>query len=269
MVHSLRLYLRFVGIQVRSQFQYRSSFLFDILATGVSISLYPLATALIFQRFGNIGGWKLGEVAFLWGMVEFAFGIMDMFFSGFDPVSFSELVRRGGFDQLLLRPAGITMQILGSRFITRRTGRVLEGLVIFILALALTPVEWTTAKLLYLPVVVASLVIFFGALFIVGSTITFWTIQPVEAVNIFTYGGIELISYPAHIYPDWLVRLFLYVVPGILLNYYPALYFLGKPDPFHLPAWAPFAAPLVSLLAFTGALAFWRFGIRHYQGTGS
>jgi ABC-2 type transport system permease protein len=268
-MNTFRLYLRFINIQVRSQLQYRVPFWFDIMAAGVSLSLYFLATALIFQRFDHIGGWRLGEVAFLWGLVELSFGIMDMVFSGFDPINFSELVRRGGFDQLLLRPVGITLQILGSRFITRRIGRVLEGLVIFALALSLTRIEWTVAKILYLPVVVISLVIFFGALFIAGSTITFWTIQPVEAVNIFTYGGAELLSYPAHIYPDWLVRFFMYIVPGILVNYYPALYFLDKPDPFGLPAWLSFAAPLVSSLVFLLALAFWKFGIRHYQGTGT
>ena len=42
--------------------------------------------------------------------------------------------------------------------------------------------------------VLASQVLAMGALFVIGSTITFWTLQKVEATNILTYGGTELMS---------------------------------------------------------------------------
>ena len=118
-------------------------------------------------------------------------------------------------------------------------------------------------------VVVASQVLFFGGLFIFGSTLTFWTIQPIEAVNILTYGGTEMMSYPMHIFPDWIRRFFTYIVPSIFLNYYPALYLLDKPDPLHLPGFAPFLAPIAGLVVLAAALIFWRFGLNHYQSTGS
>jgi ABC-2 type transport system permease protein len=88
-------------------------------------------------------------------------------------------------------------------------------------------------------------------------------------INILTYGGNEMMAYPMHIYRDWMRRFFTFIVPAIFLNYYPALYFLGKPDPFNLPPFAPFLAPLVGLGTLVIALAFWNFGIRHYTSTGS
>jgi ABC-2 type transport system permease protein len=88
-------------------------------------------------------------------------------------------------------------------------------------------------------------------------------------MNILTYGGSYLISHPMHIYPRWLRRLSTYVVPAIFLNYYPALYFLDKPDPLGLPSFAPFLSPLVGALVFGAALSFFRFGVRRYQSTGS
>ena len=72
-----------------------------------------------------------------------------------------------------------------------------------------------------------------------------------------------------HIYGDWLRRLFTYVVPAAFLNYYPALYFLGKPDPFGLPAFASFLSPVAGGLVFLGAMRFWRFGLAYYASTGS
>jgi ABC-2 type transport system permease protein len=265
----LRMYLRLLGIQLRSQMQFRFSFWMDLVSTGILNGSYFLSTALIIERFGNIAGWTLGEVAFLFGMIEMSFGAMDMIFSGFDPDVFSVLVREGRFDQLMLRPVGLAWQVLGSRFLLRRVGRIFEGMVIWAIGLSLVSVHWTVLKVLYLPLVFASQLLAMGALFMMGSTLTFWTLQSVEAVNILTYGGVDLMSYPMQIYPGWMQRFFTYIMPFIFLNYYPALFLLDKPDPLHFPAFAPFMAPFVGVGLFLVALAFWRAGINHYQGSGT
>lgn len=269
MRHGLAIYRRLLDVQLRSQLQYRLSFLLDLIATALVVAVEFGSIALVFNRFGNIGGWSLGEVAFLYGLVEIAFGLADMVFAGFDPPYFGQSVRRGTFDQLLLRPVDITVQVLGSDFTPRRLGKIAFGAIIFAYALATTPVAWNLVKLSYLPLVVVGMLCFFGGLFIVGSTVTFWTVDSIELINIFTYGGSFLISYPMHIYQLWLRRLFTYVIPAIFLNYYPALYFLGRPDPLGMPAWAPFVAPIVGIMTLVASLAFWRVGIRHYQSTGS
>ena len=269
MKQSFRLYLRLISIQIHSQMQYRFSFWMEIFSTLLLSGSYFVALILVLQQFKTIAGWTVGEIAFLAGLAELDFALMDMIFSGFDPDGFSPMVWKGTFDQLLLRPVPITLQVFGSRFVLRRLGRILEGLVIFIAALILVKMHWTVGKLLYLPIVMVSPVICFGALFIMGSTLTFWTVKPIEAVNIVTYGGTEMITYPMSIYPTWLRRFFTYVVPFILLNYYPALYFLDKPDPLGFPAFAPFLAPLAAVVVMAAAVWFWNFGLRHYQSTGS
>ncbi|HZU87505.1 MAG TPA: ABC-2 family transporter protein [Anaerolineaceae bacterium] len=265
----LHLYRRLIGIQVRSQMQYRASFFWDLISTGVLNASYFVAMALAVQNFGSIGGWGLGDLAFLVGMAEISFGLMDMLFSGFDPDSFSPLIRLGRFDQFLLRPIDITVQMLGSRFILRRLGRVMGGAAIFLFSLSLSHVIWTPAKVLYLPLIIAGLVMAFGALFIIGATLIFWTVQPLEAVNIVTYGGNEMISYPMHIYPDVLQRIFTYILPLMFMNYLPACFILDKPDPLGFPEFTRFLSPLLGILMLWVALRFWKFGIKHYQGSGS
>ena len=269
MRHSLSIYGRLLGAQIRSQLQYRFSFILDLLATGFITVTEFGSMALVLQRFDNIQGWTLPEVAFLYGLVEISFGLMDMLFSGFDPPRFGQTVRRGTFDQLLLRPINITVQVMGSDLELRRLGRISFGVGIFILALTLNDIAWSLPKLLYLPVVIASLVAFFGGLFIIGSVITFWTVDSIEVLNMLTYGGSFTISYPMNIYPNWLRHFFTYIVPAIFLNFYPALYFLDKPDPFNFPAFAPFLAPLVGFGILWLSLRIWHFGIQHYQSTGN
>lgn len=269
MRRALGLYWRLISVSMRAQLQYRLSFIIGLLAGGIVTFASFATVALILQRFVAIDGWTLGEIAFLYGTVETAFGIMDMIFAGFDPGTFGQHVRRGSFDQILLRPISATLQVFGSEVSLRRLARIFQGGAILGLSLVLAEVQWTPLKVLFLPVVIASLVCFFGALFIIGATITFWTVQSIEVVNIFTYGGAEMMSYPMSIYDKWLRRFFTFVIPAIFMNYYPALYILGKPDPLGMPAYAPLLSPVVGAGMLALALAFWRYGIRHYQSTGT
>lgn len=269
MRHSLSIYGRLLGVQLRSQLQYRASFLLDLLSTGMIVLFEFGSMALVLQRFDTLQGWRLPEIAFLYGLVEISFGLMDMLFSGFDPPDFGRRVRQGTFDQFLLRPINITAQVMGAALELRRLGKIAFGIGLFSYALTLNNIVWTVPKLLYLPVVIASLIAFFGGLFIIGSTITFWTVDSIEVLNMLTYGGSFTISYPMTIYPNWLRRFFTYIVPAIFLNFYPALYFLDKPDPLNFPAFAPFLAPFVGFGMLWLSLRIWHFGIQHYQSTGS
>jgi viologen exporter family transport system permease protein len=269
MIFTIRNYRRMVWAQVRSQMQYRFSFGIDLLAAGVITAIEFGSIALVFDTFGSLGGWTLGEVAFLYGLVELSFGLMDLIFSGFDPPAFGQAVRIGRLDQLLLRPMNISAQVLGSAFTLRRIGKVVLGVAIFRLSLYTTQIEWTAAKIAYLPLVVLGMVAFFGGLFVIGATITFWTVESIEAINIFSYGGQYMISHPMHIYQGWLRSFFTFIVPAIFLNYYPALFILGKEDPLQYPPFAPFLSPAIGISILLASLAFWRFGLKHYQSTGT
>jgi ABC-2 type transport system permease protein len=269
MMATLALYYRLISVKVRSQMQYRASFLVDVFSTFVGNGVYFLTFAAVISRFGNIRGWTLGEVAFLFAVAEFSFATMDLLFSGYDYDAFSPMIRRGQFDQMLVRPLSLPLQILTAEFALRRLGRMAEGVILFVVSLSLAHIVWTPAKVLYLPVVVLSTIAFFAGLYVIGSTVCFWTIERLEVFNLFTYGGAEMLSYPMSIYNDWLRRFFTYVVPAALVSYYPALYILDKPDPLGLPRAMSFLAPLAGGGLLALAFAFWNVGVRHYQGTGT
>ncbi len=262
------IYFRLVSATLRSQLQYRLSFVLDAIGAFLSTAVEFVAIALAFTRFGVLGGWTIWQVAFLWGLTETAFGLMDMLFSGFDPTTFSQHVRRGTLDQFLLRPVNLFAQLFASEFVLRRIGRIAEGVVIFMIANANLNVIWTPLKAAYLPVVLASAVAFYGALFVFGATASFWTTESLEIVNIFTYGGTTMASYPMHIFDATVRRFFTYVVPTALIIYYPALYFFDLPDPGGLPGWASFLAPLAGFGLLALSFVAFRFGLRHYASTG-
>jgi ABC-2 type transport system permease protein len=265
----MSLLFHLISAQMRGQMQYVASFWIDVISTFIFGAAYIAGIVAGISTFGGIAGWSVAEIAFLYGLVEMSFGLMDMIFSGFDPSDFSQRVRMGELNTILLRPASIWTQVLGSTVILRRIGRISEGLFVLVLAITQLDITWTLGKIAYLPLVVLGQVLCYGSLFVVGAALTFWTIERVEAINVLTYGSVEMTSYPMSIYPPWLRHVFTFLVPTIFMNYFPAIYLLGKADPLGFPSFAPFIAPLVGAAMLVIAAAFFRFGLSHYQGTGN
>ncbi|HLF27646.1 MAG TPA: ABC-2 family transporter protein [Anaerolineae bacterium] len=268
--HNWMLYRRLVGAQLRSQMQYRVSFLFDFVAQFAGNVVDFAVVAVFFTRTPTLGGWSLGEVGLLYGLSSISFALADMLGSGFDYGYFGPtMVRLGGFDQLLVRPVNLFLQVLAAQFVLRRIGRIVQGALILILALSLLDVAWTPLKIGFMVITIAGGVFFFMGLFIFGSGVSFWTVDSLEAINIVTYGGQMMTSYPMHIYQDWLRSIFMFIIPMAFVNYYPALWLLGKPDPLGGPTWLAFLSPFVCLIVFGLGIRMWFFGARRYQSTGS
>lgn len=268
----LALYFRLAGADIRAQMQYKSSFVMLTLGSFVSIFLEFVTIVILFQRFPSIAGWSVGEVAFLYGIASLAFGLAEMLAGGFD--HFPSLILRGDFDRLLVRPADTLVQLFCQEFLLRRLGRIGQGAVVFGLALALLteqgqPVAWTVSRLAYLPVALASGAAIYVAVFVIGATLSFWTVQSNELVNIFTHGGTEMVQYPMEVYQGWFGRLFVFVVPLAFVSYFPSLYLLGRPDGLGLPPFFAFLSPAVAVIFLVVARGIWRFGVNHYQSTGS
>ena len=111
--------------------------------------------------------------------------------------------------------------------------------------------------------------VIYGAVWVTGSCIAFWTTEGGEFTNAFTYGGNFLTQYPINIYSAWARRFLAYVVPMAFVAYFPALYVLGKRDPLGLPSFLRFVSPLVAGVALAVAGSVWRLAVRHYRSTGS
>ncbi|HMQ31186.1 MAG TPA: ABC-2 family transporter protein [Chloroflexaceae bacterium] len=262
------LYLRLIGSRVRSQLQYRVSFWLQLLSFGLVTGLEFAVIAILVGRFGGIGGWSVAETALLYGLTSLAFSFAEMVGRGFD-APFERLIQQGGFDGVLSRPLGSFFQILTSDFQLRRLGRSLQALLVLAYAFAHVEVAWTPDRLLLVPLTVASGATIYLSLVVIGATLCFWTVRTPEVINVFTFGGEQLTSYPLSIYHEWLRTFFLFIVPVGFVNYPAGLYLLGRADPHGLPAWLAWCAPLAALAFMALALRFWAFGVSKYTSTGS
>jgi ABC-2 type transport system permease protein len=262
------LYFILVGARIRAQMQYKVSFWMDLLGFGLVTGLEFATIAILYGRFQSIGGWSIAEVALLYGMVSVAFSLAEMFSRGFD-APFERMMQQGTFDTILIRPLSSFFMVLVSEFQLMRLGRTAQGLLVLGYALVVLPIAWTPAKLLLLPLTILAGTAIYTALIVIGATICFWTIKTPEVINVFTFGGEDASSYPLSIYNGWIRSIFLFVIPIAFANYPTALYLLGRADPFGLPSWAAWFAPLAAALFCAAALAFWRLGVSKYQSAGS
>lgn len=263
----LALYLRMIGARVRGQMQYRVSFALDIVSRFLINGLELAALFILMGRFTTLAGWSVGELAFLYGLVTVAFALHEVVAQSLEDLS--RTIRAGEFDRILVRPVTPIVQVLASDFQMKRLGRALTGVLALALALTRVHLHWTAAKLAYLPVVIASGVLLFAAVDLIGGTLSFWTVERSEVINVFTYGGVYLSSYPISIYQAWLRRTFTFIIPIAFVAYYPGLYFLDRADPLGLPRAVSFLTPFVAVAFAAVAYRFWEWGLRHYQSTGS
>jgi ABC-2 type transport system permease protein len=252
---------------MRSQMQYKTSFILQFIGQFVVTFIDFMAILFIFNKFSNIKGWTLWEVGLLYGMTSVSFAIAEIMARGFDV--FDRMIRFGELDRFLLRPAGIFIQIFTAELDLRKFGRLLQAIIVLVISWHRLGLAINLFKIVFLTVSVFCGSFFYIALLIIGSTVCFWSIQSYELPNMLTYGGVETSSYPISAYKKWFRNVFIFIIPLAFVNYFPALYLLGKPDPMGMPYFLSFLFPLASALIMFVAVKFWNFGVRHYTSTGS
>ena len=264
----LRLYVRYAGISIRSQMQYRASFIMISLGLLVVTTGEFFGIWAMFDRFGSLRGWRLAEVAFFYGLITVAFSLAEAVARGFD--HFPDMIKSGDFDRLLLRPRSAAFQVAAGVLPLHRAGRLLNGAIVLAWAIGALSVTWTPARVGLLVLAIIGGVCLFSGLFVLQATLAFWTIETLEVMNAVTYGGTETAQYPLSIYRPWFRRFFTFVVPLASVSYFPALVILDRADAaIGSPRGFQCTAPLIGVVFLIVSLQVWRFGVRHYRSTGS
>jgi ABC-2 type transport system permease protein len=263
---ALRLWTRYASVGLRSQMQYRTSFLVrSAIDFGVIVS--DLAPAWILATyFGKLDGWSFAELALLYGMVATSWGIVEVTLRGFE--NFAVYLVQGDLDRLLIRPRSLVLQVAAHDFEARKLARVLQGLVA--LGLACVALGLGATALAWIALGVAGGVLAFAGIVMLGAAVQFWTLgQTSELQNILTYGGSATLTYPVSIYATWFRRAITFGVPLAFVNYFPAIAALGRTEAEGWPAFVPWLSPLVCAAVLAAGMAAFSFGLRSYESTGS
>lgn len=262
LLNSLQLYMHYVSINVRSMMQYKVSFILTFFGQFfVSFNVF-LGIYFMFQRFSSVKEFSYDEVLMCFAVMLLEFSLAEMVARGFD--AFSGMVRTGSFDQVLVRPRGTILQVLGSKFELTRLGRMLQAIVMFAYAVHHCNIQWTALKVLTIVFMLIGGTAVFSGLFLIYAALCFFTLEGLEFMNCFTDGAREHGKYPIGVYGEKVLLFTTFIIPYALIQYYPLLFIIGRSDNLLYCV-----MPLIATLFILPCYLLWRFGVRHYQSSGS
>ncbi|MDD2376698.1 MAG: ABC-2 family transporter protein [Clostridia bacterium] len=257
-----KIYLTYLKIHIKSLMQYKMSFILTAIGQAFSSMFSLLAIYFLFEKFGDIQGYTFEDVLICFVISYLGFSISECFFRGFD--NFSSIISNAEFDRILVRPIGIILQVLGTKIEFVKIGRAILAIVVFIALFYYCPYLLSVDKIITMFFMIIGTVVIFSSLHILKAGLTFFTIQSLELMNIFTDGGRDLAQYPLNIYKKWVLNFFTFVLPLSMVNYYPLLYVIEKSNNI-LYVFAPFT----SLLFILPCYLVWKLGVKKYQSVGS
>ena len=258
----MKLYFKYVAILLKAQMQYKASFIMTALGQFLVSFTAFLGVYFMFSRFHSVNGFEFSEILICFSIVLMAFSITECFVRGFDV--FPRLIQSGNLDRILVRPRNEIFQVLTSNIDFSRVGRLLQSILILAYAIPTSGIVWTFDKVITVILMLIGGMAVFASLFVLYAGISFFTIEGLEFMNIFTDGSREFGKYPLSIYGEGILKFFTYVIPIALFQYYPFLYLIGRSDSIGL-----IFLPLIGFVFMIPCYCFFRYGLRKYKSTGS
>ena len=257
----MKLYFKALKMHLMSELQYKGSFIMSIISQILTFFSYYFVILSLFTKFDNIKGFNLYEVLLCFSIIQFGFAFNEVFARGID--KFDNLIIDGRFDQILLRPKNIILQVLITESDFVKIARVIQALIIMVIALTNLNIKITPIKIITLILMFISAIAIFFGLFLLSASYCFITIQGLEVRNVFTDGGKSMAQYPIGIFNKSFIFIFTFIIPYAFVNYYPLLFFLGKSDNI-LYAFSP----LIVFIYLIPCFILFNLGVKKYSSVG-
>ncbi len=258
----MKLYLNFIAMNLKSQMQYKVSFFLTTFGQFITAFTAFFGLYFIFSRINAIDDFTNQQVFLCFAVVMMAFSIGEMIGGGL--AVFPRMLGNGEFDRALVRPRNVILQVLMPNMDFSRLGLLVQAVLVLCYAVPMSGILWTWDKILTLCLMIlCGSALFFG-LFLINAACTFFTIESLDFLNIFTYGARQFGRYPFSVYGYGVLKFLTFVIPLALIQYYPLLYLLDRErNMFYM------FLPVIALLFLIPCYVFFRFGLSSYKSTGS
>ena len=258
----MRLYFKYFSIHFKSELQYKLSFILSFISNLLVFFGYYFSIICLFDKFSNIKGFTMYEVLLTFGIVQFGFTFCEMFFRGVD--HFDDMMIRGDFDRLLLRPRGLLFQVFCDEISLVRFARLIQAIIILLISIFNLNIIWNFEKIVTLIFMILSSIIIYLSILIITAAYCFITLKGLEFRNVLLYGSRELAQYPIGIFKKGFLMIFTYIIPFGFVNYYPLLFLLDRTSNKLL-----IISPLITIAYLIISILIFYKGVKKYSSTGS
>lgn len=266
---TLSLYFFYCRISIKSWFQYRLDAFLRAFAVMMREATAIIVIYVTFLSFKNIDGWCMNELLFLYSFMFLTYGIFVIFFTGLR--DFQDMVIKGDFDRLLIRPRGVLFQVLASNsdwFAAMGHGTL--GIIVFIYSAARLGVIWNFGKVLLTLLCIISGVLVQGALFLVFAALSFFIVKTDNIKDVLYWNIKSFMGYPISIYPHIIQYIVVYVIPLAFVNFFPTQLIMGViKDGNIFPDFYIGLSAVVGVFSYIISYLVWRISVKFYSSTGS
>lgn len=265
MIHIMGRYFKLIQKSIQIQLEYRISFFISLLSMGLYYVVQFSIIGFTVMKFHEIQGWRIQEIAFLFSFILVAQGINTMIFGPL--VRFDEIIRKGEWDYLLVRPMRPLISLLCMQLDPSAIIHFVLGIVFFIYASLKIGIHFDLWNIFLTIQVWLGGAMVMAAIRIVIAAVAFRSVAIESLVHFFVYSAKEFILYPINIYKTPIPFFLTFILPLAFVNYYPSHLFIDK-DGMFFEGLKYFSFP-VGLLMFSGSLWIFRAGAKAYHSTGS
>jgi ABC-2 type transport system permease protein len=237
---------------VRTSFADRTNFALQVAGMAVNNGFWWVLWALFFLGFREVGGWRLGDVARMLGVIYVMFGLSTVFFGGYRDLGGAIL--RGEIDPLLTQPGPLLPRLLARESIPSAWGDLATGIVVLALSarLDLPGVGLVLAAVLIGMVAWLSTGILFASL-------AFWFAGGRTLARDLMDFTLMVSMYPASIYSGWTKIVAFTVLPAGFVAMAP----VGL---VRSPSWPALALAVGGAAAYAAlSLTVFHLGLRRYR----
>ncbi len=247
-----RFLLAYVRLNLSSALEYRASFIAQALGMLVNNGVYFIFWAIYFNRFSEVGGWGMSDIALVWAVAAAGVGLSVALLG--NCTRLATLIVQGQLDYYLTLPKPPLPHVLVSRMGLSGWGDVCFGLLAYAV---FGPREvWFVA--LYVVLVCCSALVFAAFMVIAGSLAFF--IGSAEAAAFQAFQAVITFSvYPGAMFNGWIRILIFTAIPAAFISHIP-VQLLRSFDPLLFLGLLAATAAAVAL-----ASAVFQIGLRRYE----
>jgi ABC-2 type transport system permease protein len=268
MLRYLRIIARFARNGLVRELSFRTNFIVTVISELLWLGMMLVFVEIIFANTRSVSGWSSHQYLFLLGTHFVISGLFETFFFS-NLQRLSEMIRTGGLDFVLLKPASPQVLLSFERVDYSALPNALLGLVLCGYAARQLGAAVTAADVALFSLLVLSGVTTLYGLMFMFSTSSVWLIRQTSASHFWFYLT-SCAKYPAEIYQPlargtlWFALTF--VVPVLIVANLPANAVVrgGRFEPW-LVGYAVGASAVILLLS----TVIFRWALRWYRSASS